>query len=338
MKRSVSTLLGLTQSFFQQYLQHTRGASRHTLRAYRDTLRLFFTFLGQQTHRGIDRLTLADVTVQGVLDFLVYLESQRGNRPITRNCRLAALHSWVKHLLRHDPASADQYARILALPTKRCRHQALPDYLEPEQFRLVLDEVPPQDGRGMRDAALLLFLYNTGARVSEALQLRWSDLATEGPGQVRLHGKGGRDRLCPLWKQTTRLLRQLRQRSAAGPEGFVFLNLRGQPLTRDGVAYVLRRCYRRAQQRHPSLPKFSIHPHLLRHSCAVALLQAGIELTVIRDYLGHATIASTSRYLQSNLAMKEEVLRRFWKRAGLDPEEPKRWRPSASLLRFLQSL
>jgi integrase/recombinase XerD len=338
MKRSAPTLLGLTQSFFQQYLQNTRGASRHTIRAYRDTLRLFLTFLGQQTHRGIDRLTLADVTVQRVLDFLVHLESQRGNLPVTRNCRLAALHSWVKHLLRHDPACADQYTRILALPAKRCRPQALPDYLEPEEFRDVLNEARPQNAQGLRDAALLLFLYNTGARVSEALQLRWSDLTTDGSGQVRLHGKGGRDRLCPLWKQTTGLLVQLRQRTAVGPEGSVFLNAQGQPLTRDGVAYVLRRCYQRAQKRHPSLPKFSIHPHMLRHSCAIALLQAGIELTGIRDYLGHSTIASTSRYLQSNLAMKQKVLRRFWKRAGLDPEEPKRWRPSASLLRFLQSL
>ena len=191
--------------------------------------------------------------------------------------------------------------------------------MEPEQFRLVLDEARPRDARGLRDAALLLFLYNTGARVSEALQLRWSDLVTEGPRQVRLHGKGGRDRLCPLWKQTTRLLRQLRQQTAPAPEGSVFLSARGQPLTRDGVAYVLRRCYHRAQQRHPSLPKFPIHPHTLRHSCAVALLQAGIELTAIRDYLGHATVASTSRYLHTNLAMQQEVLRRFWKRAGLDP-------------------
>lgn len=156
MKRTVSTLLRLTQSFFGQYLQHTRGASPHTIRAYRDTLRLFFAFLAQRTHRGIDRLTLAEVTVQGVLDFLVHLESQRGNRPVTRNCRLAALRSWTKHLLRHDPACAEQYARILALPAKRCR-QAPPDYLEPEQFRLVLDETRPRDARGLRDAALLLF-------------------------------------------------------------------------------------------------------------------------------------------------------------------------------------
>jgi site-specific recombinase XerD len=213
-----------------------------------------------------------------------------------------------------------------------------PEYLEPEQFQLVLDQTPPDGPQALRDAALLLFLYNTGARVSEALQLRWTDLFTAGPRQVRLHGKGGRDRICPLWKQTTRLLRQLQQQTHNGPEGFVFLSARRQPLTRDGAAYILSRCYRLAQQRHPSLPKSPIHPHTLRHSCAVALLQAGIDLTAIRDYLGHASIATTSRYLQTNLAMKHQVLRRFWKRAHLDPKEPKRWRPSASLIQFLQAL
>jgi integrase/recombinase XerD len=337
MKPPGPTLLRLTQSFFQQHLQQTRGASPHTVRAYRDTLRLFFEFLAQQTHRGIDRLTLADVTVQRVLDFLIHLEGQRGNRPVTRNCRLAGLRSWAKHLLRHDPGCAEQYARILALPAKRCR-QGPPDYLEPEQFRLLLDETVSHASGNLRDAVLLLFLYNTGARVSEALQLRWADLVTDGPRQVRLHGKGGRDRICPLWKQTSLLLRQLRQQAGGPPEGPVFLNARRQPLTRDGAAYVLRRCYRLAQQQHPSLPKSPIHPHMLRHSCAVALLQAGIELTAIRDYLGHASITTTSRYLQTNLAMKYDVLSRFWKRAGLDRKEPKRWRPSPSLLQFLQSL
>jgi site-specific recombinase XerD len=337
MKPTPPTLPRLTQSFFQQYLQQTRGASPHTIRAYRDTLRLFFEFLARQAHRGVDRLKLTDVTVQRILDFLVHLESQRANRPVTRNCRLAALRSWVKHLLRHDPGAAEEYARILALPAKRYS-QAPPSYLEPEQFRWVLDTASPRTPGGLRAATLLLFLYNTGARVNEALQLRWRDLYTDGPRQVRLHGKGRRDRICPLWKQTTVLLRQLQQENSGEPEGFVFLNARGQPLTRDGAAYVLRRCYRLAQQRHPSLPPSPIHPHTLRHSCAVALLQAGIELTAIRDYLGHASIATTSRYLQTNLAAKRQVLQRFWKKAHLDPKQPRRWRPAASLLQFLQSL
>jgi site-specific recombinase XerD len=240
-------------------------------------------------------------------------------------------------LLRHDLAHADQYARILTLPAKRTPH-VQPDYLEPEQFRLVLDQVDVNTPRGIRDGALLLFLYNTGARVSEALGMRWTDLGMARPCQVRLHCKGGKERVCPLWKQTVALLRRLQGQATASAENQVFLNSRGQPLSRDGVAYLLRHYYRIARKKHSSLPQLSIHPHVLRHSCAVALLQAGIDLTAIRDYLGHSSVATTGRYLQTNLAMKREVLDRFWKRSGLEPGKPKRWRPSQGVLAFLDSI
>jgi site-specific recombinase XerD len=337
MKSSSPSLPGLIQSFFQQHLVQARGASPHTIRAYRDALRLFLEHLAQQQHRGIDRLTLSDVTSQQVLDFLRGLENRRGNQAVTRNLRLAALRSWVKHLLRHDPAHADQYARILAVPAKRTLH-VQPDYLEPEQFRLVLNQVDMRTPRGIRDGALLLFLYNTGARVGEVLLMRWTDVCLSRPHQVRLHCKGGKERICPLWKQTADLLRRLRCHASASAESQVFLNSHGQPLSRDGVAYLLRHYYQLARKQHSSLPKPSIHPHVLRHSCAVALLQAGIDLTAIRDYLGHSSVATTGRYLQTNLAMKREVLSQFWKRAGLECGQPKRWRPSQGLLAYLESI
>lgn len=337
MRATTPTLLGLVQSFFQQHLRQARGASPHTIRAYRDTLRLFFRYLARQQHCGVERLTLSDITSPHVLGFLRDLEAQHGNRVTTRNCRLAALRSLVKHLLRDDPARAEQYGRILALPAKRSP-RIEPDYLEPEQFHLVLNQINTDTPRGVRDAAILLFLYNTGARVSEALLMRWSDLTLARPWQVRLHCKGGKERICPLWKQTVELLRQLQCQTATSVEGYVFLNSRGQPLTRDGVAYVLRHYYNLARERHTSLPLRSIHPHVLRHSCAVALLQAGIELTAIRDYLGHSSIATTGRYLQTNLATKREVLSKFWKRSGLESRQPKRWRPSQGMLAYLESI
>jgi integrase/recombinase XerD len=337
MKAATPSLLYLLESFFQQYLRQACGASPHTVRAYRDTLQLFFEFLAQESHRGMDRLQLSDITAQRVLDFLLHLEAKRGNGTATRNARRAALRSFVNYLLRHDLEHADQYARILALPAKR-NPQSPPDYLEPEQFRLLLDQVDRQNPRGTRDTALLLFLYNTGARVSEALQIRWCDLHTQRPRQVRLRGKGNKERICPLWKQTADLLRRLQSQTPASPEERVFLNLRGQPLTRDGVAYLLRLYDRKARQADPSLPKRKVHPHTLRHSCAVGLLQAGVELTAIRDYLGHSSIATTGRYLQTNLATKREVLNRFWRTAGLEPKAATRWRPSQKLLGFLKSL
>ena len=330
-------LLPLVESFFRQYLEQVRGASPHTRRAYRDTLRMFFEFLASR-HRGcLDRLSLAEMTVERVMQFLDHLEAARHNQATTRNCRLAALRCFCRHLLRRDPARAGQYQRILALPVKRTR-VAPPNYLEPEEVHRVLRPIKTGTTSGLRDCLLVLFLYNTGARISEALQVRWTDLQLQIPRQVRLHGKGSRDRICPLWADTARLLRQLQNRCPSPAEGFVFLNARGQRLTRDGAAYVLQRHFKLAQPHHSQSRLRKLTPHMLRHSCAVALLQAGLDLTVIRDYLGHSSIATTGRYLQTNLEMKRQTLEAFWKRAGLEPDRIRPWRPSSKMLKFLQSL
>ena len=202
------SLLDLTQRFFHQYLQRTRGASAHTLRAYRDTLKLFFLFLAQQKRTRIAQLTLDDIQAEAVLAFLQDVESRRGNSAATRNCRLAALRSFAQHLLRHDVTRAGQYSRILAVPTKRATLRTAV-YLEPEEARAVIAAVDRRVPNGNRDYALLLFLYNTGARVSEALAVRAGDLRLERPRQVRLLGKGRKERICPLWPDTASALRRL---------------------------------------------------------------------------------------------------------------------------------
>ena len=329
------SLLGLTESFFHGYLQHTRGASVHTVRAYRDTLKLFFLFLADQKRKSVADLTLHDIQSDAVLAFLDHVESRRGNSAVTRNCRLAAVRSFVQHLLRQDVTRAGQYGRILAIRNKKAiRRVAV--YLEPEEARAVIGAVDRRSQHGERDHALLLFLYNTGARVSEALAVHVCDLRLERPRQVRLLGKGRKERICPLWSETASALHRIMRAGTA--EGFLFRNSRGSPLTRDGVAYLLRKYVRVAAQQVPALRKRRVSPHVMRHSCAVALLQAGVDITVIRDYLGHASVATTSRYITTNLQMKREVLEAFWKRSGLDPTAPRKWRPSPKLLAFLESL
>ena len=338
MKSSPSELFRFVETFFQQYLRQIRGASPHTVRAYRDTIRLFLEFLSGRAGRSIEQLDADQITCSRVSEFLTHLEAQRMNKPRTRNGRLAGLRCFTRHLLRQDPTRAEEYSRILALPSKRSNYSP-PSYLEPEQFRAFLTHVDLARPLGVRDAALFLLLYNTGARINEALKLRWVDLRLDAPWQARLHGKGDRDRLCPLWKETVVLLRRLRDQGDTSDQSRVFLNRHGEPMTRDGAAYLLRSHYAKARKKDNSLPKTRVHPHMLRHSCAVALLQAGTELTVIRDYLGHQSVATTSRYLQTNMAMKEEVLKRFWQRSGLaDSKRRKAWRPSKRLLQFLESL
>lgn len=182
----------------------------------------------------------------------------------------------------------------------------------------------------------MLFLYNTGARVSETLSVRRGDLSLTRPRHARLHGKGGRDRICPLWKETTRAIQRIEP--APPLDTTLFRNARGLPLTRDGVAYLLDKYARAASQTLPMLASRRITPHVLRHSCAVALLQAGMDITVIRDYLGHASIATTNRYVSTNLAMKRKALDAFWERSGLTAGKTDKWLPNSKLMRFLDSL
>jgi len=334
--RQPDVLLGLVQTFFQQYLRSVRGASDHTVRAYRDALRLFFAFLvDRRARRSAADLTRDDVTADAVLAFLEHIESHRGNTAATRNCRLAALRSFAQHMLRHDVTHAEQYGRILAITAKRAVQRVIP-YVEPEEARAIIATVAPGTPHAARDRALLLFLYNTGARVSEALAVRPLDLRLDRPRQVRLHGKGGKDRICPLWPETASALRPiLRPEAADAP---VFRNARGAALTRDGVAYLLEKYVRVASDTHPRLRTRRITPHVLRHSCAVALLQAGVDVSVIRDYLGHASVATTSRYITTNLSTKRDALEAFWKRAGLTKHSRRPWRASPKLLTFLETL
>lgn len=336
MRRSKSeSLLGLIESFFHSYLRNTRGASAHTVRAYRDALKLFFLFLANQKRKSVSDLALEDIQAEAVLGFLDQIESRRGNSAVTRNCRLAAVRSFVQHLLRQDVTRAGQYGRILAIRNKKAIRRAA-TYLEPEEARAVIAAIDQRSRNGERDHALLLFLYNTGARVSEALAIRAGDLRLERPRQVRLLGKGQKERVCPLWSETASALRRIIR--AGSTDELLFRNTRGAPLTRDGAAYLLGKYVRLAAQHAPALRKRRVTPHVMRHSCAVALLQAGVDVTVIRDYLGHASVATTSRYITTNLQMKREVLEAFWKRAGLDPTAPRKWRPSPKLLAFLESL
>lgn len=324
----------LVQSYFRDHLERVRGASPHTRRVYAGALRLFFTFLADRVRRPISRLQLDDIRAEAVLAFLDHLEAQRSNSISTRNSRLAALRGFVEHLLRHDLSRADQYSRILALPAKRAPLKPA-TYLEPDQVRAILAEPDRRGPHGARHHALLLFLYNTGARVGEALAVRRTDLHLPPPYQVRLVGKGNKHRLCPLWPETVRALKQILPPGSNDP---VFRSARGTPLGRDGAAYILAKYVAQAALRTPALSRVHVTPHVLRHSCAVALLQAGVDLTLIRDYLGHVSISTTNRYLSTNLDAKRRVLERFWKTARLTRRSGEKWRPSDKLIDFLSSL
>jgi site-specific recombinase XerD len=329
-------LFALVESFFTNYLPRQRGASPHTIRAYRDTLKLLLQFAAQRHNREVAMLGLDDFDADMIATFLDHLEAGRSNSATTRNCRRAALRSFFKHLLRNDLDHALRYTQVLALPSKRARLRPA-HYLEASDIRAIIEAPDRRTRQGWRDYTLLLFLYNCGARVSEVTGLLWGDLQLMPPRQVRLRGKGRRERLVPIWRQTADALRRLHSMTDQDQQ-HVFVNRHGQPLTRDGVAYILAKHASATSQNRPRLARDRITPHVFRHSCAVALLQSGTDVTVIRDYLGHASIATTSRYIATNLKMKRDALQTFWKHAGIEPDQTKPWKPKPDLLSFLQSL
>jgi site-specific recombinase XerD len=330
------TLFALVESFFTNYLPRQRGASPHTIRAYRDTLKMLLLFAAQRQNCDVAALRLDHLDAGMIAAFLDHLETGRSNSAATRNCRRAALRSFFKHLLRNDLDHTLRYTQVLALPSKRARLQPA-HYLEAPDIRAVIDAPDRRTRQGWRDYTLLLFLYNCGARVSEGTGLLWGDLQLTPPPQVRLRGKGRKERLVPMWRQTVDALRRLNGMTVQG-QTHVFVNRHGQPLTRDGVAYILAKHASAAAHDRPSLARDRVTPHVFRHSCAVALLQSGTDVTVIRDYLGHASIATTNRYIATNLKMKRDALHTFWKHAGIEAVQTKPWKPKPDLLSFLQSL
>jgi site-specific recombinase XerD len=323
----------LLQDFFLRRLIEQRQVSARTVESYRDAFELLLAFVEQRTGKQPSTLALADLDAPLVLDFLDYLESERGNGARTRNARLAAIHSFMAYASVRDPASLPVAQRVLAIPTKRFDQPVL-GYLTREEVTAVLDAPDRSTWSGQRDAVLLATMYNTGARVSEITALRLRDVLLDRAAAVHLHGKGRKERAIPLWKSTASELRGWLRRIDTDPDAPVFPNRAGEPLARSGVRDRLERAVAVASQRCPTLQGRRVSPHTLRHSTAMHLLQSGVDLTVIALWLGHADPATTHQYLEADLATKEAALRHL----AAPPGHVTRYRPEDKLLAFLQGL
>jgi integrase/recombinase XerD len=323
----------LVQDFFLRRLVAQRGASARTVESYRDAFELLFGFLQQRTGKPPTALELADLDAPVVLDYLDYLQTGRGNTARTRNARLAAIHSFMRYASVRDPASLPIAGRVLAIPAKRFDRPVL-GYLSREQIAAILAAPDRRTWSGQRDAVMLATTYNTGARVSEITALRVSDLLLDRQTAVHLHGKGRKQRVIPLWKNTATQLRVWLGKINNAPEAPVFPNRSGAPLSRSGVRDRLARAVALAEQRCPSLSGQHISPHTLRHSTAMHLLQSGTDVATIALWLGHSSPAVTHQYLEADLAAKEAVL----KHLGDPGPAPTRFHPNDRLLAFLQDL
>jgi site-specific recombinase XerD len=256
----------------------------------------------------------------------------------TRNARLAAIHAFARYAAAGDPEHLERCQRLLALPFKRTGTRIV-EYLEADEVQALLGAPDRTAVHGRRDYTLLLALFNTGARVQELLDVRPCDLQLVRPFQVRLLGKGRRQRLCPLWPQTVEALRGLiaDRRTNPGDAEPLFRNQRGRPLTRFGVGYVLSKYVRLARDAAPTLGNKRVHPHVMRHTTAVHLLQAGVDLVTISHWLGHASVETTNRYAAVNLEMKRAALAKARPLVDIDPAVAG-WRSDATILDWLKSL
>jgi site-specific recombinase XerD len=303
-------LAPFVRSFFEDYLVCRRNLSGHTIRSYRDALKLLLEFSAEQRKRPATQLLVSDLTEDVVVAFLVHLEQTRANSIQTRNHRLVAVRRLFDYIAARDPRFLDQAHRIATIPRKR--GAVLPEihYLEKAEMTALLEAVRQDSPRGRRDYTLLLYLYNTGARVQEVADTRISWLSLTPPYKVELLGKGRKWRTCPLWESTAHQLRQLLEQRSGRPDqdDHVFVNRYGRALSRSGIADLVQRYASRAATDLPNLQGRHVTPHTLRHTTAMHLLQSGVEVNVIRSWLGHVSIATTNHYIEIDLAMKAKAL------------------------------
>ncbi len=334
---ATKTLAQLVQTFFIAALPQ-RNLSPLTTLSYRDAVKLLLRFVADRRRRAVVRLEVADLDADAVRAFLDHLERKRGNGISTRNNRLVAIRSLFRFIATEEPALADHCRRVCTIPIKRGPVRAIP-YLEENEMKAILAAPDRATAASRRDYAILLFLYNTAARVQELTDVRAADLHLARPSQVLLRGKGRKERITPLWSSTTHVLRGLLDEAGTplDSDGKVFLNARGEPLTRFGVDYVLKKHAAAAARRIPSLDRKRVSPHVIRHTAAVHMLNSGVDLNVIRVLLGHVDIQTTNVYAEINLATKRKAIEACAPK-GLKGRRRASWKQNPDLLAWLEEL
>jgi site-specific recombinase XerD len=330
-----NSLAALLHAFFHEWMGKQRNLSRHTVFSYRDTWKLLLRFTSERKRREIARLSLADLQANEVIAFLEHLEKDRKASVGTRNCRLAAIHSFFGFVAHREPLAIAQCAEIARIPVKKRSRPAM-CYMDAEEIAAILREPDRLSLEGQRDHALLAFLYNTGARIQEALDVCPQAIRFESPAQVELLGKGRKTRICPLWPETVDVLKALMKRQPRPESEPIFVNRYGQPLGAAGVRFKLKRYVRAAARHVPSLARKRVTPHTWRHSVGVQLVAAGVDVTVIRNWLGHTRLDTTNHYARANLETKRRALEQV--DPTTKPGRPPRWKRDPELLTWLDSL
>lgn len=335
-------LLGaILMSFFNDHLNLQRGLRPNSITSYADAMRLFLQFAARTGEKKITQLGLDDLNADLVSRFLNSLEEIRGNAAQSRNQRLAALRTFFEYVGQRFPERLLQAQQVAAIPRKRAQPPET-IFLERDEIEGTLAALPSDGRRALRDRTLLVFLYNTGARVQEVADLRVNNVQFDPSPRVRLHGKGDKWRVCPLWEETSALLKRLL--AEKGPESTpdrpVFTGPRDGALTRFGIYKIIRRYTTLIVKQGLDGRSRPVSPHVWRHSTAVHLLEAGVEVNVIRAWLGHASLETTNRYAEITIRTKQTALEKCTPPGTAEGRIPRKplWHTDASLLNWLQSL
>lgn len=330
--RETTSLGPWIRRFLLEHLVSERNLAANTRRSYRDTMCQLLPFVSARLHKAVDRLAVVDVSSKLVREFLGDVETARGCGIATRNQRLAAIHALARFIAEHSPEHIAWSAQVRCVPYKKGTHATVP-YLDKVEIDALLACPDRRTQQGLREYALLLFLYNTGARASEASELTIGDLHLD-HASVNILGKGRKRRQCPLWSATVDELRALVVDRS--PQEHVFLNRCRQPMTRFGVHALVERTAAKIQIAMPTLADKRVSPHTIRHSTATHMLSSGIDINTVRACLGHASLETTNVYAEINLEGKARALAAC--EVTTDQAPIKQWHENAGVMQFLRSL
>lgn len=328
-----ASVTSLVEGFFLEWMERDRKLSENTVASYRDSFALYFRWLRDERKVEPTRVAMSDVSAENVNEFLNYLEEERGCSAKTLNCRLSAFWSFARYASRKAPQHIDQLAAISSIPSRKARRREI-DFLTPAEVDWMLKCCEA----GSETELMVAMLYNSGARISELVAMRVEDVrvAKKGTCHVRFLGKGRKDRTVPLWEDTSQLLMSHIGRLNLSEGDYVFGGRNVEHLTRSGARSRLDVVAKKAKAAHPELARKKITPHVFRHSTAMAMLAAGVDIATVAIWLGHEDVNTTHKYVVSDMTIKEEALAKARHDWGLKPRKP--YKASGDVLDFLNSL
>jgi len=326
--------------FLSKYLPGQKNASTHTIASYRDTFKLFLPFCEEEKSMRPERIRMSHMTRELIINYLDWLEEKRGCAISTRNQRLAVLHSFLRYVLKESPENLYELHKIISIPSKKHPRPMVP-YLTGPEMKILLEQPDCSNYEGFRDMVLLCVLYDTGARVQELTDIKVKDIRVSSPAVITLYGKGSKVRQVPLMGKTSELLTRYLDIKKYHPgiakaDNYIFVNQKKQKLSRWGISYILNKYVEMAKNNPLFAIKFAVTPHVLRHAKAMHLIQSGVNLIYIRDFLGHVDCSTTEIYARADSEMKRKAIENAY--IDLVPDIIPRWQEDGDLMNWLNSL